>query len=204
MKYMGSKRAMLQNGLGELIQREASDAVRFVDLFSGSAAVAIHVASRFDIAVLAFDLQAYSSALANAVLRRQAPLSWATSWRAWMRRAEEYAQDLVPPECDRITQRIVADLRKWCNNQMALPVTRAYGGHYFSPRQAIWIDALRATAPTDEPARGTALAALIQAASQCAAAPGHTAQPFSTNAYRKTVYQGSMEQRHRGENKECF
>jgi adenine-specific DNA-methyltransferase len=53
-----------------------------------------------------------------------------------------------------------------------------YGGHYFSAKQAFWIDALRATLPTNEPLRTLSLAALISAASQCVAAPGHTAQPF--------------------------
>jgi adenine-specific DNA-methyltransferase len=42
----------------------------------------------------------------------------------------------------------------------------------------VWIDALRASLPSSKPAKTVALAALIQAASQCAAAPGHTAQPF--------------------------
>src|SRR5207245_3922435 len=73
---------------------------------------------------------------------------------------------------------IVADFRDWCNGQGELPITNAYGGHYYSPRQAVWIDALRANLPSREPAKTVAHAALIQAASQCAAAPGHTAQPF--------------------------
>jgi adenine-specific DNA methylase len=55
---------------------------------------------------------------------------------------------------------------------------KAYGGHYFSPNQAAWLDALRATMPRRDPGRSIALAALIRAGSQCAAAPGHTAQPF--------------------------
>jgi hypothetical protein len=77
-----------------------------------------------------------------------------------------------------LTQAIVADFRSWCDEQAALPISKAYGGHYFSPQQAIWIDALRANLPQCEPVKTAALAALIQAASQCAAAPGHTAQPF--------------------------
>ena len=178
MKYMGSKRAMLQNGLGELIREEAAQAQRFVDLFSGSAAVAIHVASRFDVPVLAFDLQAYSAALAKAVLLRAVEAELGTSWSAWIRRATQHASKWAPPVCDGITRAVVADLRRWFSNQVGLPVTCAYGGHYFSPQQTVWIDAFRATLPVDEPARATALAALIQASSQCAASPGHTAQPF--------------------------
>jgi hypothetical protein len=59
-----------------------------------------------------------------------------------------------------------------------LPITKAYGGYYFSPKQAVWIDSLLGSLPERNPARRVALAALIQAASACAAAPGHTAQPF--------------------------
>jgi hypothetical protein len=58
-----------------------------------------------------------------------------------------------------------------------LLITPAYGGYYFSPKQALELDALRATLPRGEN-RSLACAALIQAASECAAAPGHTAQPF--------------------------
>ncbi len=51
MKYMGSKRSMLLNGLGELLTEESKDAKRFIDLFSGSGAVATFVAKRFPIEV---------------------------------------------------------------------------------------------------------------------------------------------------------
>jgi adenine-specific DNA methylase len=71
MKYMGSKRSMLQNGLGELLKREINGAARFVDLFTGSASVAGHVAKNFDVPVLASDLQSYSVALANAIISRR-------------------------------------------------------------------------------------------------------------------------------------
>jgi len=42
----------------------------------------------------------------------------------------------------------------------------------------MWLDALRQTVPSNQPGRTIAIAALIRAASRCAAAPGHTAQPF--------------------------
>ena len=57
-------------------------------------------------------------------------------------------------------------------------ITKAYGGHYFSSAQSSWIDALRLSLPERQRDRQVALAALIGAASQCAASPGHTAQPF--------------------------
>jgi adenine-specific DNA-methyltransferase len=178
MKYMGSKRAMLKNGLGELLGQEATKACRFVDLFAGSGAVAIHIARRFDIPVLAFDLQRYSTILTNAVVSRQQKLNWQIAWRNWKCRAQgQFSARKIPTQA-KLTQAIVADFRQWCNEQAALPFTKAYGGHYFSPEQAVWIDALRGNLPRREPAKTVALAALIQAASQCVAAPGHTAQPF--------------------------
>jgi adenine-specific DNA methylase len=57
-------------------------------------------------------------------------------------------------------------------------MTKAYGGYYFSALQTVWLDALRQTLPEREPGKTVALASMICAASQCAAAPGHTAQPF--------------------------
>ncbi len=178
MKYMGSKRAMLQNGLGELLGREAVDARRFVDLFAGSGAVAIHVARRFTIPVLAFDLQRYSTVLTSAVISRQNKLNWQTVWDGWTCRAQAQFKAKRMPSAPQLTQAIVADFRSWCDAQDTLPITKAYGGHYFSPHQSVWVDSLRANLPEREPAKTAALAALIQAASQCVAAPGHTAQPF--------------------------
>lgn len=178
MKYMGSKRAMLQNGLGDLLNREAFGARRFVDLFAGSGAVAIYVAMRIPIPVLAFDLQRYSAILTGAVVSRQTKLNWQTIWKNWHRRAEAHFNARTIPVADNLTRVVVADFRVWCDQQAKLPITQAYGGHYFSPRQAVWIDSLRISLPEREPTRTVTLAALIQAASQCAAAPGHTAQPF--------------------------
>ena len=178
MKYMGSKRAMLQNGLGELLAREINNVPRFVDLFAGSGSVAIHVAREFPIPVLAFDLQSYSVILTTAIIGRQAPLVWQPIWEKWLQRATIQFKALQIPATKKITQLIVANVREWCDEQTGLPITKAYGGHYFSPRQSVWIDTLRANLPLRGPAKIVALAALIQAASQCAAAPGHTAQPF--------------------------
>src|SRR5437016_2542153 len=75
VKYMGSKRWMLSNGLGHLLDDRAKNASRFVDLFSGSAAVAWYVAERTQREVVACDLQHYSRVLADAVLQRTAPAS---------------------------------------------------------------------------------------------------------------------------------
>src|ERR1019366_5202170 len=175
---MGSKRAMLQNGLGELLDRETGGSRRFVDLFAGSGAVSVHVAREFAIPVLAFDLQKYSAILTNAVINREKPLNGEHIWQLWKRRAQSRFKKSRPPSKLKLTQAIVHKFRRWCNRQKNRPITKAYGGHYFSPHQAVWIDALLATLPKRKPARTVALAALIQSASRCAAAPGHTAQPF--------------------------
>lgn len=178
MKYMGSKRAMLQNGLGELLDREVGFANRFVDLFAGSGAVAIHVARRFPIPVLAFDLQQYSSVLAGSVIERQAVLEWESAWTTWQDAALTKFNRVRLPREKALTQELVSAYRTWSEQQAKLPITKAYGGHYFSPRQAVMIDSLLATLPNRGHARRVGLAALVQTASRCAAAPGHTAQPF--------------------------
>jgi adenine-specific DNA-methyltransferase len=180
MKYMGSKRAMLRNGLGTLLERELVGAKRFVDLFAGSAAVTSHVAQKFDIPVLAYDLQVYSVVLANAIVQRRRKLDWKKVWHDWHRRAKSRVRKVGRlPHCAlRLTRADVLKYRAWCGRLTEFPITVAYGGHYFSPLQAVWIDALRSTLPKSKAARSAALGALIQAASQCAASPGHTAQPF--------------------------
>src|SRR5579884_2070448 len=178
MKYMGSKRSMLQNGLGTLLSKEMPSAKRFVDLFAGSGAVVAHVAQKSKIPVLAFDLQCYSTVLAGAVLGRQRALQWERVWPAWLKRAKKITLQYDFRLKKNLNQATVERARKWSEAKKELPVTRAYGGHYFSPRQAVWIDALLVTLPKKNPARTVARAALIQAASCCVAAPGHTAQPF--------------------------
>jgi adenine-specific DNA-methyltransferase len=85
-----------------------------------------------------------------------------------------------------VTEQAVMDFRAW-SERRPLPITKAYGGHYFCPVQAIWLDALRCTLPHRRPAKTVALATLLHVASKCAASPGHTAQPFqparSANPY---------------------
>lgn len=187
MKYMGSKRSMLLNGLGDLLTSSAPSTGRFVDLFAGSGAVAIHVATKFEIPVLASDLQLYSRVLAGAVLERKEVLPWEECWKNWHQRAERLYLQHRPPKLHKVTRQTVMDFRAWSEGRDTLPLTEAYGGHYFSPVQATWIDTLRRTLPAKRPARTVALAALLHVASKCAASPGHTAQPFqparSANPY---------------------
>jgi len=180
MKYMGSKRAMLQNGLGELLDREVeiNGMSRFVDLFAGSGAVAIHVAMRFPIHVLAFDLQKYSAVIAGAVIEREHQFDWEGVWLKWEKRALARFSNVRLPKEETLTRAIVTGYREWSADQYKLSITKAYGGYYYSPKQAVLIDLLLDTLPERGHTRKVALAALIKAASRCAAAPGHTAQPF--------------------------
>lgn len=193
MKYMGSKRAMLLNGLGELITQEISKRFRFIDLFSGSAAVSWFVAERFSVEVLAVDLQAYGTALAEGLLCRTRPATKEDFWPSWKARAEEHVQAFSPPFVDRITRASVDQARQWCELFPEGSLIYAYGGHYFSPIQVTWIEALRETLPTDDETRAMALATLVMAGSQAAAAPGHTAQPFQPTKTAKAFLSESWD-----------
>lgn len=189
MKYMGSKRAMLKNGLGHLLDETLIGRNRFVDLFCGSGAVSSFVAQRAAIPVLASDLQQYAVTLTNAIIERTTHFNTETHWEAWIERADQWLEknaiavdpaskpDMVTHKrSDQLTW--VMKTRTDCALLDNAPIAKAYGGYYYSARQALTIDALRRTLPIKHAV--PALAALIAAASRCAAAPGHTAQPFST------------------------
>ncbi|MBM4025008.1 MAG: adenine methyltransferase [Planctomycetes bacterium] len=193
MKYMGSKRWMLQNGLGEVLRSVCSRTRRFVDLFAGSGAVACHVAQNYSLSVLASDLQEFSVVLTRAVIGRRFPLDATRIWARWFEQAKEGCSRIHTPSAQRITHGVVRDCRAWSESQDRCPITQAYGGHYFSPTQAVWIDLLRRALPEDEPTRTVALAALICAASRCAASPGHTAQPFQPTRSAKPHLQKAWE-----------
>ncbi|MBI5707603.1 MAG: DNA adenine methylase [Armatimonadetes bacterium] len=184
---MGSKRSMLESGLGQVLSDHAPSANRFVDLFAGSAAVSWHVAERHRVPVFAVDTQEYSRVLAGAVVSRtEAPSNPGRMWDRWVRDASEWIAKsegawlsfaYQAMDWDSRTKGFVADVRKHCRT-LGGPITRAYGGHYFSPAQAIILDGLRATIPGEASCPEIYLAALVIAASECVAAPGHTAQPF--------------------------
>jgi adenine-specific DNA-methyltransferase len=193
MKYMGSKRSMLLNGLGTLIQESVVGRKRFLDLFCGSAAVAKFVAKSFPIEVVATDLQQYAAVLGGAVLHRSEALDASHEWDAWLPRAKEMLaaeQDLlelatvlnVPYDKNARPEHFVSVVHATRHASSLVsdrfPLCKAYGGHYFGLLQSLWLDALRATVPNGA-ARETAIAALIEAASECSASPGHTAQPFA-------------------------
>lgn len=169
---------MLSNGLGNVLEEMIGRHKRFVDLFTGSASVAWHVAKRYPIETLAFDLQRYGAVLAAAVVQRSNPVDPIRLWRDWLHLAAPRFNALSPPASSNISVPFVKKARKWASQFDEDSLVNAYAGHYYSPVQASWIQALRDTIPTKSPNRDICLAALIVAASKCAASPGHTAQPF--------------------------
>jgi adenine-specific DNA-methyltransferase len=186
MKYMGSKRSMLKNGLGTLLLRESKNFDRFVDLFTGAAFVSWFVAENTDRPVLAVDLQSYSTTLAEAVIGRTRQLDSISLMEKWIdvaikhRNADSLWEKAVKHSQDfKKTKKWVLDARELCLTESKVgPIWNSYGGYYFSPTQALTLDYLLAGLPKDKKERSLCLAACISAASECVAAPGHTAQPF--------------------------
>ncbi|HWN72396.1 MAG TPA: DNA adenine methylase [Solirubrobacterales bacterium] len=180
---MGSKRVMLQNGFGSAICSAARESERIVDLFAGSGAVAWYAAEKLDQPVLAVDLQAYSAVLSGAVISRTRGLNLKRLEDDWLapagRGAHSSDQWLASEEFSEPFDRATVErARILCQEQSGGMIWHAYGGHYFSPRQALFLDCALDLLPPREPARSICRAALIAAAGYCAAAPGHTAQPF--------------------------
>jgi adenine-specific DNA-methyltransferase len=186
MKYMGSKNAMLRNGLGELIVSEAAKANRVVDLFAGSAAVAWYTAQYTDRPVLAADLQHYSQTLARSVIGRTQPSDAAALVRSWIAPAERAFKSSTRTNPLRtglrrpITAPTIARARA-ASAESDIPLVAAYGGYYYSPHQATGLQLLLDGLEDLTRARPIARAALLMTAARCAAAPGHTAQPFGTS-----------------------
>ena len=189
MKYMGSKRAMLAGGLGHILERSIQDAKRFVDLFTGSGSVACFVGENFRIPVVATDLQVYAAKLARAVIHRDCEMDfdcWGPQWIARAMLIAEKAADCLPAAAiqnklnmERIHYQ-AGRARHLCAKS-ASSFVRAYGGWYFSPWQALLLDSLRQAIVPGAEWEDVAIASVVQAASRCAASPGHTAQPFKSN-----------------------
>ncbi len=179
MKYMGSKRAMLANGLGETLLKEVRAGVTgFVDLFSGSGVVAHFVASQTNCSVTAVDMQAYGRDLAGSVIARTRPANATRLWNEWEKEARRHLRKNGDGDRGPLTVKAVKAMRLRCKAAEGKAITSAYGGHYFSEFQASWIDALIAALPTRASEAMLCRAALIAAASKCSASPGHTAQPL--------------------------
>ena len=188
MKYMGSKRVMLQNGLGDLLRAESSSAGRVVDLFCGAASVSWFAATELDKPVVAHDLQEYATVLAGAVVRRTVPLDAPDLAEGWLSSAGRTRSKMKGWREAKGLDHSGANAATWrkraqelCGSDAGASsslIWSSYGGHYFSPTQALSFDAMLRALPSEQPPRDVCLAAAIIAASRCAASPGHTAQPF--------------------------
>lgn len=188
MKYMGSKRAMLQNGLGEVLTTEARAATRVVDLFCGSGSVSWFAATELRKPVLACDLQQYAVTLAASVVKRVHVADPSIVNQMWLFRALQIRSQLSGWKNARQLDRAEYSTAVWRGAAQDMCATdgdtesnliwRCYGGHYFSPTQALAFDAMLLALPDGDQVRELCLAAMIIAASRCVAAPGHTAQPF--------------------------
>ncbi|NTW75681.1 MAG: adenine methyltransferase [Candidatus Moranbacteria bacterium] len=189
MKYMGSKRYMLGNGLGDMLRDQLPRSKRFVDLFAGSGGVVNYVAmvQHYDKPIIANDLQLYSAILSKAVIGRTKVFDVDHFRKVWIEKATKNVQSSrlfstalsIDEGSFSSIQKKVTAARKVCGKPSRIgPVWNAYGGHYYSPIQALSIDYLIKTLPEKGLDRDVCLAALIIAASRTAAAPGHTAQPF--------------------------
>jgi len=196
MKYMGSKRAMLQNGLGSLILEESRKADRVVDLFCGAGSVVRFAAEMTNMPVLAIDLQQYSIILANAILKKINSIDSSDLEKKWLQKVEDLrlksklwdkAQNLSAKLDVRAARSYVNRCRELCEQNSNIgPIWNAYGGYYFSPEQAITFDYMLNNLPNKQIDRIMCQASLIITAMRCVASPGHTAQPFQpTRTARK-------------------
>jgi adenine-specific DNA-methyltransferase len=187
LKFMGSKRRMLRDGLGDVLRRELQAADRFVDLFCGSGAVSWYVAENFPVTVLSNDLQSFSTALSLSITGRTDGFDSDPLLAKWEARASQVrektpeSRSLESFQFDdwaRAPKRTVLRAQSLCSRSTRKGIVKAYGGYYFSPGQALRLDSYCASLPRSSPEREICLAGLIIAAGRCAAAPGHTAQPL--------------------------
>ena len=192
MKYMGSKRVMLANGLGDVLTKESKPTGRFVDLFCGAGVVSWFVAMNREIPVLSCDLQDFATVMAAAVVKRTNNRGLDKEIKSWMRRILDNRKGRLGWSEAVALDRPEVPIAVWWKEAQRLCgatqseefglVWRKYGGHYFSPTQAMSLDAMIETLPAKHRAKDVCLAATIMTAIQCAAAPGHTAQPFKATA----------------------
>lgn len=218
LKYMGHKGKMLPV-LSEILLAESKNAKRIADPFCGSGVVSWYMAQNFNQIIIAGDLQSYATIRAASVVMRTSKIeNYSYYLENWFNKANELANTVfdffpnhiksIDPLIDdyeqiretvyrsrKFTQQVLPNVFKKIGGKWA--ISKAYGGYYYSPFQSIIFDSLRQTLPNDESFKLVALSALIDAASQCSASPGHTAQPFQPtekaakyiiDAWKRDVY----------------
>ena len=198
MKYMGNKSKMLPI-LSDILVSRTRDAEKVADAFCGSASVSWHLAEILDKTIISSDIQSFAVSRASAVIERTEAVNSQIMLKTWFRRAKKVVGDVashfpsnlksIEPDLAKPEdiKNIVDQSRKFCEEVLPVvfknftgqwPISKAYGGYYYSPVQALIFDALRQSLPKEAYARAIAIATLIEAASKAAASPGHTAQPF--------------------------
>jgi len=186
---MGSKKSMLKNGLGELLLEGSKSSSRFVDLFCGGCSVAWFIGERTSLPVIATDIQNYAVVLAKSILLRTSAADSNLIANEWIEKAaihlsrNQIWDALLKLKHTESVSEYAQAARRLCRDRKLRvgPIWAAYGGHYFSPLQALTIDYLIKYLPSDEETRSLCLASLLDAVSKCVASPGHTAQPFKPN-----------------------
>jgi adenine-specific DNA-methyltransferase len=134
----------------------------------------------------------------HAVVSRTQRLDAARLEKTWLnpvraRRSRYKLWRAAPALADGIRKTTVVAAREICEASTTNQVSRLYGG-YYSPQQAITFDLLLRGLPTRKPDRAVCHAALLMAASKCAAAPGHTAQPFRPTPTARPYIHSAWEQ----------
>lgn len=202
MKYMGHKGKMLPV-LGDILLHYGTNSEKIADPFCGSAAVSWFLAENTAKEVVSGDIQSFAVARAKAVIERIDTFDPSRMLTAWFDRSKTVVDEVaahfpnnlrsIEPNLSDSGQirQVVTQSRNFCCDVLPAvfsgingkwPISRAYGGYYYSPVQALIFDALRQCLPTRVDQRKVALAALVEGVSRAAAAPGHTAQPFQPTA----------------------
>lgn len=195
---MGNKSKMLPI-LSEILSDFSRNSTRIADPFCGSASVSWFLAENSNKQIISGDLQSFAVVRARAIVERTFFIDAELLLKPWFKRAQKLVDSVagsfpnnfrsIEPDlsCPTEIESVVMQSRKFCKDvlpkvfenfkgQWAL--SKSYGGHYFSPAQALVFDALRNTLPKNNYEKNIALAALVDACSYAAASPGHTAQPF--------------------------
>lgn len=198
MKYMGHKGKMLPV-LGEILLEYGGNSERIADPFCGSAAVSWFLAENTNKKIISGDIQSFAVARASAVIERRKKFNPRLMLNSWFERARYTVSSVashfpnnlrsIEPNLTDSSKikKVVNQSRRFCRDVLPVvfngfsgnwPISKAYGGYYYSPVQALIFDALRQSLPSKPSHKRVALAALVEAVSRAAAAPGHTAQPF--------------------------